>query len=450
MNEGQEKKYVWMTTEPVGRVICKMAVPTIASMMVTSAYNLADTYFVGQMDNNSATGAVGIAFALMTIIQAGGYFFGQGSGTYIARLLGQKNTKEAEVIAVSAALMSMMTGLCISIIGSLFITPLANALGATETILPHACDYLRIILLGAPFMSVAFTINCQLRFQGNAIYAMCGIVTGALINVILDPLFIITMGLGVKGAALATIMSQFCSFCILLFSTACGGNIRFKVSKIKISAGIFKEISKGGAPSLFRQSIMGISGVCLNQTAGIYGDVAIAAMSVVTRCMQMANSALIGFGQGFQPMCGMNYGAKKIQRVRDGYWFCVRCETIVMVLISVIGLHWAPQIISLFRDDSDVITFGAQALRFQCFTFPLGGLVMVSNMLTQTIGKTWEATLLAIARHGVFFIPAVTLLAYAFGEVGIQLAQSVADVCSFTLTFILMIGVFRELKREEK
>ena len=446
----QEEKYRRMTTEPVGHLVCQMAVPTIISMLVTAAYNLADTFFVGLLHSNSATGAVGVVFSLMAILQAIGYFFGQGSGNYISRQLGRHQTEDAETMAVTAVLLALLTGLGILILGQIFLQPLARLLGSTETILPYACDYLRVILLGAPYMTASFVLNNQLRFQGSAIYSMIGIVSGAVLNVVLDPILIFTCGMGITGAALATIIGQLSSFCLLLMGSTRGGNLRLHPKKIRFTAHIFREILRGGFPSLCRQGLMAVSTICLNLAAGVYGDAAIAAMSVVNRVMTLANSALIGFGQGFQPVCGFNYGAKLYDRVRQGYRFCVKWGTVFLLIASAAGLALAPQLVAVFRDDTQVVAFGARAMRCQCLTFPLAAFNMISNMMTQTMGKTLPATIQAVARQGLFFIPAVLLLPMWLQETGVQAAQSAADLCAFLMSVVIMRRVFRELREEEQ
>ncbi|MBE6989868.1 MAG: MATE family efflux transporter [Ruminococcaceae bacterium] len=450
MNDKQQEKFIRMTTEPVGRLICRLAVPTIISMMVTAAYNMVDTFFVGQLHSNSATGAVGVAFSLMAIIQATGFFFGHGSGNYISMELGRQNTDNASQMASTAVVYALLAGSVILTLGQIFLTPLARLLGSTETILPYACDYLRIILIGAPYMTASFVLNNQLRFQGSAVYGMVGIVAGAVINVGLDPLLIFTCGMGVAGAALATILSQLVSFCLLLVGCRRGGNLPIRLRNVRFRWRWFVQICRGGLPSLCRQSLMSVATICLNNAAGVYGDAAIAAMSVVQRAMMMVNSALIGFGQGFQPVCGFNHGAGRYSRVRQGYWFCVRWATLFLATAGAVMFVLAPRIIAVFRDDPAVIAFGTVAMRAQCCTLFLGAFNMISSMMTQTINKVWQASILAVARQGLFFIPVVLILPQFLGAPGIQLAQSVSDVCAFLLTVPLVAGVLRELTAAEK
>ena len=450
MNEQQHEKFIRMTTAPVGRLICKLAVPTIISMMITAAYNMVDTFFVGQLHSNSATGAVGVAFSLMAIFQATGFFFGHGSGNYISMELGRQNTENAAKMAATGVVYALLAGGVILTLGEIFLDPLARLLGSTDTILPYARDYLRIILIGAPYMTASFVLNNQLRFQGSASYGMVGIVVGAILNVGLDPQLMFVFGMGIAGAALATIISQLVSFSILLIMCTRGGNIAIRLRNVQFHWRWFIQICKGGLPSLCRQGLMSISTICLNNAAGVYGDAAIAAMSVVQRAMMMANSALIGFGQGFQPVCGFNHGAKRFDRVMKGYWFCVQWSTVALALAGVVIFAFAPGIIAVFRDDPDVVAFGKVAMRAQCCTFFLCGFNMVSSMMTQTINKVAQASVLAVARQGLFFIPAVLILPRFLGPLGIQLAQPICDVCAFALTIPLTAGVLREMKEQQK
>ncbi len=450
MNDKQQEKYIRMTTQPVSRLVCKLAVPTIISMMVTAAYNMVDTFFVGQLQSNSATGAVGVAFSLMHIFQATGFFFGHGSGNFISMELGRQHTDSASKMAATGVVFALLAGAVIGVLGEVFLSPLARLLGSTETILPYARDYLRFILIGAPFITASFTLNNQLRFQGSAMHGMVGIVTGAILNVGLDPLFIYTLKLGVAGAALATIISQFVSFCLLLAGTHRKGNLAIRLRNVRFRWELFTMICKGGTPSLCRQGLMSLATICLNKAAGVYGDAAIAAMSVVQRAMMLANSALIGFGQGFQPVCGFNYGAKLYDRVLKAFWFCVRWATVFLAVASVVIFWRAPHIIAVFRDDPEVIAFGTVAMRIQCCTFFLCSFNMIGSMMTQTINKVRQASILAVARQGVFFIPAVLILPRFLGPLGIQMAQSVSDVCALLLTIPLAGGVLREIRRKQE
>lgn len=445
MQNTQEQKYITMTEAPVKGLIVKLAIPTMISMLVTSFYNMADTFFVGKL-GPSATGAVGVVFSVMAIIQAVGFFFGHGSGNYISRALGAHDVSGAESMAATGFFSALIGGTAIMIGGLLFLEPLALTLGSSETILPYAVDYLRWILIGAPYMTASLVLNNQLRFQGNAIYAMIGLVSGAVINIALDPLLIFTFDLGVSGAAIATIVSQLVSFVILFIGIFRSNAIDIRIRNFKPTVERYKIIINGGSPSLFRQGLNSVATICLNVAARAYGDYAIAGMSIVTRIMQFANSCLIGFGQGFQPVCGFNYGAKKFDRVREGFWFCVKLSTAVLLVLAAACFAFAPAIVSLFQDDPGVIKVGRIALRLQCITFPLAGWIVMSNMMSQTIGKAIPASFLAMARQGLFFIPAVLILPHFLGILGVELSQAVADAITIAVAIPLQLKIMREMK----
>ena len=445
MDEKQEQKFHQMTETPVSTLICRLALPCIVSMLVTAFYNMADTFFVGMLKSNSATGAVGVVFSLMAIIQAVGFFFGHGSGNFISRELGRQNFEEASNMAATGFFSAIAAGALICALGQLFLEPLATLLGSTPTILPYTKAYLRVILLGAPWMTSSLVLNNQLRYQGSAAYAMVGIASGAVLNIALDPLLIFTFHLGVAGAAWATIISQFVSFCLLLIGCSRGGNLRIHISRVQRKWSYYEMIVRGGLPSLARQGLASVATICLNRAAGPYGDAAIAAMGVVQRIMMFGGSAMIGFGQGFQPVCGFNYGAKLYQRVKEGFWFCVKSSTVFLLAVSALGFAFAPQLIALFRDDPEVIACGAAALRFQCVTFFTTGWTVMSNMMLQTIGKTGPATFMAMARQGIFFIPLVYILSHCFGLAGVQMTQSVADCLAFLCAIPLSRRALKEM-----
>ena len=438
-----ELKYKRMTEPPVSKLICKLAVPCIISMLVTAFYNMADTYFVGMLKSNAATGAVGVVFSMMAIIQAVGFFFGQGSGNYISRELGKKNYQEASNMAATGFYAALATGLVICIIGQIFLEPLAYLLGSTPTILPYTEAYLRVILFGAPWMTASLVLNNQLRFQGSASYAMVGIVSGAILNIALDPLMIFVLDMGVAGAGWATIISQFVSFCLLLRGCSKGSNIQIRIRNVKVKWFYFKMIIRGGLPSLARQSLASIATICLNHAAQPYGDAAIAAMGVVQRVTMFGFSAMLGFGQGFQPVCGFNYGAGLYTRVKEGFWFCVKISLVFLAGVGVIGYIFAPQLVALFRDDPAVIEFGTRALRFQCMTLWVQSWVVMSNMMLQSIGKTVPATFLAVARQGLFFVPFILILPLFMDALGIQVAQSAADLLTFFCAIPIQMKVLK-------
>lgn len=442
----ETQKFEQMTTQPVRSLIARLALPCIISMMITAFYNLADTFFVGQLHSNSATGAVGVAFSLMALIQAIGFFFGHGSGNFISRELGSQRTDRAAEMASTGFFAALIAGTALLVLGQLFLSPLVRLLGATPTITPYAERYVRIILCGTPWMTASLVLNNQLRFQGSAAYGMVGITAGGVLNIVLDPILIFGLELGISGAALATILSQLVSFFLLLAGCSRGGNLTIRLSHVRMSRENLWQIVQGGLPSLGRQGLASVGAIVLNRAAGTYGDAAIAAMSVVSRAMMMANSAMIGFGQGFQPVCGFNYGAKLWSRVRDGFWFCIKVSSGFLLALSAVGFLLAPQIIALFRNDPEVIAYGALAMRLQCCTFPLGSWIVMSNMTLQTIGRTGPATFVAVARQGLFLIPVLWILPPLLGMLGVQLAQPLSDLLTFCIAVPLQVKVLRELK----
>lgn len=444
----QSEKYQMMTEMPIPGLIGRLAVPTIVSMLVTSFYNMADTFFVGRL-GTSATAAVGVAFPVMAVIQALGFFCGHGSGNSISRKLGAQENDAAGELAATGFFGGLLLGCLVLAAGIIFLTPLSRILGSTETILPYTKDYLRIILIGAPYMTAQFVLNNQIRFQGNAFYAMIGVGTGAVLNIVLDPVLIFGFHMGISGAALATVISQFFSFLLLLGGVRFSGCIPVRLKNVRFSRERLLEIAGGGLPSLFRQGLGSVATMTLNIAANPYGDAAIAAMSIVSRISMFAISALIGFGQGFQPVCGFNYGARKYARVREAFWFCVKVSTFFLFLIAILGFLFSGHLIGIFRDDPEVVHIGTAALRFQCATLVLNGWIVMNNMMTQTMGKTLYASLLASARQGLFFIPILLILPRFLGLMGIQMAQAAADVFAMILSAVIYRLVMEDLKKEE-
>ncbi len=436
--------YTFLTTAPVPRVVARMSVSTIATMLVTSIYNLADTFFVGYI-STQATAAVGIVFSVMFVLQAIGFFYGHGSGNFISRELGARRKRQAERMAVTGVVLSFGTGVVIMAAGLALLTPLSVALGSTPTILPSTESYMGIVLLGAPFCTASLTLNNQLRFQGNAAHAMLAVVAGAVLNIVLDPLLIFVAGMGVAGAACATVAGQMGSCALLLAMTHRGGNLRLHWRNFTPSKPFLLEILGGGTPSLLRQSLGSVATILMNVAAAAYGDAAIAAMSIVNRITMLVMAAIIGLGQGYQPLCGFCYGAGLYGRVKEGMWFCVKVGTAFLLLCSVLGFGFTHGIIATFRNDAQVVAIGAMALRWQLVTLPLIGLFMYANMMLQTVGMTWRANLLASARQGLFFIPAILLLPVAMGLHGVEICPAVCDVCSFLLAVPILRGALRHM-----
>lgn len=456
-NDSSTNKFQRMTTEPVERLVCKMALPTMASMLVTGLYNIVDTFFVGQI-GNEATAGVGLVLPIMAIIQAFGFFFGQGSGNYISRSLGARDMSRAEAMAATGSISALIFGGLIMLCGLvgrrgvLYILGAKPALLDAQTIL-YAEEYMCIILCGAPFMCVSCVLNNQLRFQGNAVFSMIGLVSGAVLNCILDPIFIFTLNMQVRGAAIATIIGQGVSCALLYLGTLRSDSLKIRLKNFRPTPYYYKNICIGGLPSLFRQGLASVSTMCLNAAAASAVSAAlatqtVAAFTVVNKITMLAFSALIGFGQGFQPICGFNYGARRYDRVLRAYRFCLKIGTIFLIVVSAAGFIFSEGAVSIFRDDADVIAIGRVVMRCQCVSFPLMGLVVMTNMLYQNIGRVVGGTVLSIARNGLYFIPAVLLLPRLIPDAvwGVYLAQPVADVLAFLTAVPLAAKIFKELK----
>ena len=419
-------------------------------MLVTGIYNSADTFFVGRI-STQGTAAVGLVFSVMAVIQALGFFCGQGSGNYLSRLLGAGDREKANEIAVTGFALAVLLGLCLSVCGNLFAGPFAELLGATDSTRRDTIAYLRVILLGAPFMMAQCVINNQLRFQGSAFYAMIGLMCGAAVNIVLDPLLMFGFGLGVPGAAIATVCGQIVGFFTLLIGSRRGENIRLNARRIRFSASNLYQIVNGGLPSLIRQGMAAVSVVFLNRYANaLGGDAAIAAMSIVTRTMQLLTSALIGFGQGYQPVCSFNYGAGLYKRVREGFFFCVRWGTLLMILAAAICLLFPETIIRFFRDDPDVIAVGVAALRWQAAVLPLMPACVLTNMMLQASGQGLRSSITSSARNGLFFLPLILTLPRLFGLRGVEMTQAWADVLSFLLCVPFAWACLRRMRRADE
>ena len=439
-----------MTETPIPKLILSLAAPTILSMLITSIYNLADTFFVGQI-STSASGAVGVVSSLMAIIQALGFMLGHGAGSIISRSLGSQNTKAATRFASTSFFTALTFGLILAAVGLTTLPHFMMLLGSTQTILPHACAYARPILIAAPLMMSSLVMNNILRYEGKASFAMIGLVTGGVLNMVLDPVFIFGFGLGTAGAGIATALSQSISFCILLSMFLRGKTVsQFQLSAVTRSPAEFGTILMTGLPSFGRQGLNSIGGMLLNIAARSYGDAAVAGMSIVSRIFMFIISVAIGTGQGFQPVAGFNYGARKYRRVEKACVFTI-CASFCFLSVIVAACWFnAEALIKLFRDDPEVTAIALPAFRYQCFACFLQPVIVAGNMLFQSIGKSGRATFLACCRQGVFFIPLILTLPRMFGLLGIEICQPIADVLTFVVTVPLLFPFLHQLVKMEE
>lgn len=450
--EEQERaraQYRKMVQTPVDRLIITLAVPTIISMMVTNIYNTADTYFVSRL-GTSASGAVGIVFALMAFYQAVGFMCGHGSGSFVSRFLGAKRPQDALEYGNTAILMSLVLGALISVLAWIFMDPLLVFLGSTDTILPYARQYAVWIILAGPLLSGSCTLNNLLRYEGLAFYAMIGLTTGGIMNMAGDPFFMFALHLGVDGAGISTALSQLVSFLILLRMFFTGHTV-MKISPGYISRNrnVFFAITAVGSPSLLRQGLNALSTILLNRQAKPYGDPAIAAMSIVGRLAFFMSAVAIGIGQGLQPVASFNYGAGKYSRVKKGYFFTMEAGTLALSAIAVIMMVFAQPIVAWFRNDPRVIEIGTAALRWQSVASFFMAASFASNMLFQSIGKSGMALFLASLRSGIFFIPLIEILPRVSGVPGIETAQPLADILSAVLSAVCALRFVRNLPQDK-
>ena len=436
-----------MTETPIPQLVLSLAAPTILSMLITSIYNLADTFFVGQI-STSASGAVGVVSSLMAIIQALGFMLGHGAGTIISRSLGSRDTTAATRFASTSFFTALVFGVVLAVAGLGTLPHFRMLLGSTETILPHACAYARPILIAAPLMISSLVMNNILRYEGKASFAMIGLVTGGVLNIALDPLFMFVFGLGTAGAGIATALSQSISFCILLSMFLRGKTVsQFRLSAVTREARDFGRILLGGAPSFGRQGLNSIGGMLLNLAARGYGDAAVAGMSIVSRIFMFIISVAIGVGQGLQPVASFNYGARKYRRVRQAAIFTI--EAAFCMLVVLVGLCWVngDALVRLFRDDPAVTAVALPAFHYQCLAMLLQPIIVVANMTFQSVGASGRATFLACCRQGVFFIPLILILPRTHGLFGVEICQPIADVLTFLVSLPFLIAFLQQLGR---
>ena len=436
-----------MTQTPVPKLILGLAAPTILSMLITSIYNLADTFFVGQL-STSASGAVGVVSSLMAIIQALGFMLGHGAGGIISRSLGSQDTHAATKFASTSFFTALTFGAVLAVLGLAALPDFMMLLGSTDTILPHACAYARPILIAAPLMMSSLVMNNILRYEGKASFAMIGLVTGGVLNIVLDPVFIFGLGMGTGGAGTATALSQSISFCILLSMFLRGKTVsQFRLSAVTREARDFGRILLGGAPSFGRQGLQSIGGMLLNLAARSYGDAAVAGMSIVSRIFMFIISVAIGVGQGLQPVASFNYGARKYRLLFHAAIFTI--EAAFCMLVVLVGLCWVngDALIRLFRDDPTVTAVALPAFHYQCLAMLRQPIIVVANMTFQSVGASGRATFLACCRQGVFFIPLILILPRTHGLFGVGICQPIADVLTFLVSLPFLIAFLQQLGR---
>lgn len=444
--ERQNQQFLRMTTKPIGRLLVSLSIPTIISMMVTNIYNIVDTAFVGTL-GTSESGATGIVFGFMAILQAVAFMCGQGSGSIMSRKLGAKEIEEATKYTSTGFFLSFGLGVILAILGYVFLTPMLYLLGSTTTILPYARIYISYILLSAPFFISSLTMNNLLRYEGKAKFGTIGMMIGAVLNIGLDAILMFGLELGIAGAGIATATSQCVSFCILrsMFLRKKTQTV-ISIKYVSLDRSVIWNIIATGFPSLVRQGLNSVATMLLNQAAGIYGDEAVAAMSIVSRISFFPMAIAIGIGQGFQPISSFNYGAGRKDRVKKAF-VCALCGAEgVLFLISVPIFIYAGNLVGLLRNDVVVIEMGTRALRLMCAGQLFIPLTMMVEMGFQSMGEKLLATISSSLRSGLIFIPVLLLLAQVRGLAGVQEAQPVSFVISFLICVYFCKLYFMKLR----
>ena len=444
MRVDSEQQRQIMLTEPIGPLLFKKAAPTVLIQLITVIYNTADTYFVAKIDT-AASAAVGVVFSLMAVIQATGGSIGMGATSLISPMLGQKRVDDASTVGTSAALMSVLAGTLIGALGLIFLRPLVSLIGARGEVVPYAADYARFILIGAPFMTTAFVLNSVLRSEGQTMYSMLAMVTGGVLNLFIDPLLIFGFRMGIAGAALATMLSQMTSFAIMAVIFIRDRSIvRLRPKYIGKKVSVYVHIVRMGVPTLFRQGMASLSSALLNIQAAPFGAAAVAAISIANKLYMLVRHIVLGIGQGFQPIAGYCFGAKRYSRVKKVFWYATASATVICVALAVAVYFFREPIMTWFRDDPDVVQIGSMMLAFLCVTIPLMGFSTYVNQLYQSLGFAVGATILASCRQGIFFVPLVFLLPYFFGLKGITAVQAGADLLTFLVSIPFLIYFFRK------
>ncbi len=448
--EFENRQYKKMTETPVEKLVASLAVPTVLSMLVTNIYNMVDTAFVGTL-GNSASGAVGVVFGFMAILQAVAFMCGQGAGSVMSRSLGHKDDDTATCYTSTGFFMSLILGALIGVFSFLFLDPLVYALGSTETIAPYAKTYIFWIILAAPFMSSSLTMNNLLRYEGRAKLGMMGLMTGGILNIAGDAILIFGFRLGVNGAGISTAVSQFISFLILLFMFLSGRTqTKIRISCVDWKLKTMGNVAATGFPSLLRQTLNSVATILLNSYASVYGDAAVAAMSIVSRISFFVMALAIGIGQGFQPVSSFNFGAAKYDRVKRAFWFTFGLSEVLLILTVIPVFIFAEPLVRLFRDDAEVAAYALRALRLQAVTLITVPITMVTEMGFQSTGQRALASVASSMRSGVVFIPVLVVLAHLRGMSGIQEAQPAAFVIAFFISLYMSRIFLRHVTEKEK
>lgn len=437
-----------MLNTPVFKLVTSLAIPTIIIQLITLIYNTADTYFISQI-NKSASAAVGSVFAIMCLIQAIGFGFGMGSSSICSRMLGQKQDEEANKYCSSAFFGAVVFGALLGIFGNIFLDGILRLIGCSETMLVYARPYSRCILVAAPVSCATYVLNNALRSEGQSKLAMFGMVSGGIVNMLLDPVFIFYFNLGTLGAALATAFSQCISFTILLSSFVRNKTIlHIGFRYISKKAEDYKLIFATGFPTICRQGLSSVATAAMCKQAVIYGDAVVAAVTIANKCYMLVRLVVLGLGQGYQPVAGYNYGAKKYGRTKQSFFFASAVGTVICAVSSVIIAIFAKEIMWWFCKDEEVLIYGVKTLHFACMVMPFMAFSTYVNQLYQSLGYKLEASILASLRQGIFYLPIIMIMPLIIGVTGVQMAQPLADFLTFVVSIPFCLKMIKRYLKE--
>ncbi|MDP3388316.1 MAG: MATE family efflux transporter [Eubacteriales bacterium] len=435
-------------TVPVRRALVKLAIPSIIAMLINAIYNLTDTYFIGQLNNSSAMASITIAFPIMSLVGAIGGTFGVGGGSYLSRLLGEKEYDKASVSTSVSLFSALVTGLILTVFMYIFLKPILLIFGASDSVLPYAMDYTRIIVFANVITMLNMTLNNLVRAEGAAKHSMYSFLIGSGLNIILDPIFIFTLNLGVAGAAYATLIGKAFSFAYLIYFYIGGKSVaKIGLKYFKPTLNIYKEILKVGMPSFVRQGLASISMGMVNSAAKLYGDAAVAGMGVSLRVTFLSFFVLFGYSVGFQPIAGYSWGSGNFERLKESIRESMKTITIMSVFFAIVFFFFARPIVGIFSKVDEVIHYGVISLRAMAIMMPFLGFQNIVVTLFQAIGKGNQALVLSLSRQGIFYIPAIIILPRYFGIIGLIYAQPFADFFTVIVTAILMVFVMKEIRK---
>ena len=440
--QSQQQRKNTMLEEPISRVIPKMAIPTIVAFLINSVYSLADTYFVSSL-GTSATAAVSVNASLDQLIMMAGSMLAVGANSYIARLLGQGNEKKASQVLSTSFFLAMGLGAALMVVGLIFMHPMVRLLGATPTCEEYAIDYATYVLYAAPFMAANFVMNQCLRSEGSAVLSMVGMGFGGVLNCVLDPIFIFVFDMGVAGASLATAISKWVSFAILIFPYLTRRSLlHLSLRNFRPSWGIISSVISVGSSSMFRSGLSVVAAILLNSLAGAISDSVLAGIGVCTKVMMFPFSIILGFGSGFQPVAGFNWGAKRYDRVEESYRFSAWVALIGSALMALTVALLSDAIIVAFAGtDPQMRHIGRICMVSQCIALPIHAWVAVVNMYCAGLGNARGALILSTSRQGTCFLPLLYPMAWLFGAYGVATVQAAADVLSLALAVPILIGM---------